>query len=170
MGQMYVTNSPNAYALPQNFAYAPMAMPSYVPYAAPYDATGLQTLPVSDMSSPVSSAPAQSEIDPAQLVESMLQHDDDVADDTNGNNYTLECTDYNHSPIITNYTVAGGTTDATAEQTSQTTNGQTTNPNPAQTPSGDQFTRDSFSTEMTNDSSCTSSDLELSDNYLTFLA
>jgi hypothetical protein len=163
MGQIYVTN-PNAYSLPQNFSYSPVPVQNFVPYAtAPFDAS-LTLLPVSDMSGD-NTPSQQAELDAAQMVESMLQNDDDATEENNGN-YTLECTDYNHSPTITTFTMgeeAMSTTDANTEHTST--------PTSTQTPlSGDNFSRDTFSTDMTNDSSCNTSELELSDNYLTFLA
>ena len=94
------------------------------------------------------------------MVESMLQHDgDDVAGENNGN-YTLECTDYNHSPSITNFNMAG---EETNMGTDATNTEQATNPSATSSrPPGDNFTRDNFGTDT--------NELELSDNYLTFLA
>lgn len=130
--------------------------PNYVPYATTsYDPAAMQGLPVNGMSSDVITSQQSAE----QLVNSLLQQDDDVApaDDNNGN-HTLECTDYNHSPtIVTNFMEETLSTKTDATSAEQTT-------------SSDQLTKqDNFISEMTSDT-CNSSELELSDNYLTFLA
>ena len=156
---MYVTN-PHPYTLPPGYSYPPMGMQNFVPYAtAPFDPAALHMAQGDVITMNPLQAPVQEEFDPAQLVDSMLQHDDgdDVAD--NGN-HTLECTDNNHSPstATTNFTMEGeSNTDVSTEQT--------TNSNTSHTSSVDLFAKD----EMVN-GTCTNTELELSDNYLSFLA